>query len=180
MKKEKPQYTGIPLIDIPKGSKIRYKKSDTVKYLESLAFEVKRNRYPSIEPEYLAKVEFTDKTANGLTKCITSFIQLNGGQAERISTTGRPIDRTKIVTDVLGHQRIIGSINWIPGTTTNGSADISATIVGRSVKIEVKIGQDSQSQAQRKYQSDIEQVGGVYLIATDFQSFLSWFNTFTT
>lgn len=176
MKKEKPPVTRIPLIVIPKGSKIRCKKSDAIKYLEFLAFEAKRIRYPSIEQEYLAKVEFTDKTANGLTKCITSFIQLIGGQAERISTTGRPIDRTKIVTDVLGHQRSIGSINWIPGTTTNGSADISATISGRSIKIEVKIGRDKQSEAQRKYQKEIEQAGGYYYIAQDFTSFLHWYN----
>lgn len=153
-----------------------YRKSNAVKLLEMLSFAAKRNKYPTIPIDYLAPVTFRDDTANGLTKCIISLIQLKGGQAERISTTGRPIDRTKIVTDVLGHKRSIGSINWIPGTTTNGSADISATIVGKSVKIEVKIGQDSQSGAQKEYECNIIASGGLYYIAKDFNSFLAWFN----
>jgi len=176
MKKEKPQSTGIPLIDIPKGSKIHYKKSDAVKYLESLAFEAKRIKYPSIEPEYLARPEFTDKTAGGLTKCIILYIRLQKFQAERINTTGRPLDNTKTFTDVTGRMRSIGSIKWIKSTSTNGSADISATIKGRSVKIEVKILRDKQSEAQKDYEQSIIQAGGLYYIAQNFASFLVWYN----
>jgi hypothetical protein len=47
------------------------------------------------------------------------------------------------------------------------------------VKIEVKIGKDRQSEAQKKYQEDIERAGGVYLIARDFDSFVEWFDSFT-
>ena len=154
---------------------IRYKKSEAIKHLESLEFETKRIKYPSIPVDYLTIATYRDDTANGLTKCITSFIQLMGGQAERINTTGRAIDRQTIFTDVTGRTRTIGRIEWIPGTTTNGSADISATIAGRSVKIEVKM-KDKQSQAQKDYQQAIEQAGGIYYIAHDFTSFLTWFN----
>ncbi len=124
---------------------------------------------------YLARAKYRDDSANGLTRCIIDYIRLHGGQAERINTTGVPIDRRREVTDVLGHSRTIGSIEWRKGGGTNGSADISATINGRSVKIEVKIGRDRQSEAQRQYQQAVEQAGGLYYVAKDFTSFLTWY-----
>jgi hypothetical protein len=128
-----------------------------------------------MQPDYVPKTTFTDKTANGLTKCIVHWLNLNGWQAERISTTGRYIDNSKIVTDVLGNRKKIGSGKYIKGSGTNGSADISATIKGRSIKIEVKIGKDKQSDAQKKYQEMIEKAGGVYFIATDFDEFMMFY-----
>ena len=153
----------------------RYSKPQSIKQLESELMRLKRLKYPSIPAECLAPITHTDKTANGLTKAIIAFIQLNGGQSERINTMGRPIDRRKVYTDTVGLTRTIGSVEWIPGTGTKGSADISATIKGKSVKIEVKIGADRQSEAQRKYQQDIEQAGGLYFIAKDFTSFVEWY-----
>jgi hypothetical protein len=69
-------------------------------------------------------------------------------------------------------------MQWIPSGSTKGSADISATIAGRSVKIEVKAGKDRQSEAQKKYQADIERSGGVYIIARTFGEFLWWYESF--
>ena len=151
----------------------RYKKSQALKDLERLSLEAKRRRYPL--NSYLVGDTFRDDSANGLTKAIIAFIRLKGGQAERISTTGRPIDRTKIFTDTLGHTRQIGSIEWIPGTNSLGSADISATVAGRSVKIEVKHGADRQSRGQANYQKSIESAGGIYVIAKDFEGFKAWY-----
>lgn len=120
--------------------------------------------------------KYRDDTANGLTKLIIDHIKLNGGQAERNNTMGVPIDRRRQVTDVLGHSRTIGSIEWRKGGGTVGSADISATIRSKSVKIEVKIGNDRQSPAQREYQQAVEQAGGLYYIAKDFTSFVQWYH----
>ena len=136
-------------------------------------------RFPSIKMEWRAIPQFTDANANGLTKCIIKWLQLCGHQAERINTMGRPIDNTQIVTNCIGQQRRIGSVQWIPSGVTKGSADISATVAGRSVKIEVKIGRDRQSDAQRRYQLDIERSGGVYIIVRTFEDFLTWYDTFT-
>lgn len=157
--------------------KIRYKKPETIRQLEAEIFELKKLKYPTVP--YLTKQEYTDKTANGLTRAICDFIRLNKGQAERINSMGRPVDRRQTFIDVVGIKRTIGNIEWMPGTTTAGTADISATIAGRSVKIEVKIGTDRQSEAQRKYQKNIETAGGIYYIAKDFTSFVEWYkNTF--
>lgn len=153
----------------------RYSKPDSVKMLEAMAFEAKRLKFPSIPITHLMRETYRDDKANDLTKCVCKFIKLKGYQAERISTTGRPIDRRETFTDVLGKTRTIGSVQWIPGTVTKGSADISATIHGHSVKIEIKIGRDHQSQAQKDYQSEIERAGGLYFICKDFTSFVEWY-----
>lgn len=128
-------------------------------------------------PEYIIRTKFTDRTANGLTKAIVKWINLNGYQAERISTSGRWVDNSKVVTDVLGNQKKIGSGKYIKGSGTKGSADISATIKGKSIKIEVKIGKDKQSEAQIEYQKAIERAGGIYFIAKDFTSFYHFYTT---
>lgn len=156
----------------PKSS--RYRKSNAVKLLEAIADQAARTKYPNVP--YLAPRTFRDDTANRLTQCVIDFLRLSGHQAERVSTTGRMIDRRQTFEDVTGRSRTIGRATWIPGTGTNGSADISATIAGKSVKIEVKFGPDRQSQAQKDYQQAIETAGGVYFIARTFDHFFAWYN----
>lgn len=156
--------------------KPRYQKPQAVKYLEELADIMNQRRHPNTPVKYLVKAKYRDDNANGLTRCIIDWIVFNGGQAERVNTTGIPIDKRRSVTDVLGHSRTIGSIEWRKGGGTVGSADISATIRGRSVKIEVKVGKDKQSEAQKAYQREVEAAGGIYYVAKDFTSFAEWFN----
>ena len=146
-----------------------------IRHLKDLYLLGSEQKHPSIPAYARFAPNYTDKTANGLTRCIIDFINLSGGQAERINNTGRQIDSRQTVQDVLGHTRTIGSIKWIKGTGTNGTADISATIKGRSVKVEVKIGKDKQSDFQIKYQFNIERAGGIYFVAKDFESFLNWY-----
>ena len=142
---------------------------DGLSLLKELATKHKQSKHPNFP--YPPPIKYTDKTANGLTKCIVDFINFSGGQAERISNMGRYIDSSKLVTDSMGFQRRIGSGNYIPGSGTKGTADISATINGKSVKIEVKIGKDRQSEAQKVYQASIERSGGIYMIARTFEDF---------
>jgi len=149
----------------------RYKKSPAVKALEVLADEKAREKHPDMPPQYLAPRHYRDDTANGLTRCIIEWLRLNGHQAERINTTGRYIDRSKVFTDTLGHSRIIGSGRWIRTSGTRGSADISATVNGKAVKVEVKAGRDRQSKFQKEYQRQIEAAGGVYIIARSLEDF---------
>ncbi len=139
--------------------------------LKSLALAHQASKHPRVNPNYLVIHKYTDKTANGLTRCIKDFLNFSGHQAERISTMGRPIDNREVVTDVIGRKKTIGSVKYVPTTGTKGSADISATIKGRSVKIEVKVGRDTHKDNQKEYQQAIEAAGGVYYIARDFNSF---------
>lgn len=140
--------------------------------MEKISREIKS---PSMNPNYIVGSKFNDKTANGLTKAVITFINLSGGQAERINNMGRRIDKTKVHTTVTGFRQVVGSVEWQKGSGTKGTADISATINGLSVKIEVKIGKDKQSDHQKKYEANITQAGGMYLIAKEFTPFVKWY-----
>jgi hypothetical protein len=149
-----------------------------MKELIELSIERNRQKYPNFPDNFRPRPKYTDKTANGLTKCIIDFLNFKGHQAERIATSGRWLDQREIVTNVVGISKTIGTGKWIPGSGTKGSADISATLKGRSVKIEVKIGNDRQSEDQKAYQQHIESAGGVYIIAKDFETFYGWYKSF--
>ena len=145
------------------------------KEYKTLMHELKLQRYaithPNYPPDYIPKTMYKDSTANGLTKAICDYINYHGYQAERINTMGTAREKKTTAGKVIG-------VTWTKGTSTAGSADISATIKGRSVKIEVKIGKDRQSDAQKRYQENIEKAGGTYIIANDFDSFVEWYEKF--
>jgi hypothetical protein len=145
------------------------------KEYKAMLHEMKLQRYaithPNYPQDYIPKTMYKDSTANGLTKAICDYINYNGYQAERINTMGTAREKKTTAGKVIG-------VTWTKGTSTAGSADISATIKGRSVKIEVKIGKDRQSDAQKRYQENIEKAGGTYIIAKDFDSFVEWYNQF--
>lgn len=146
--------------------------------------ELKRNesieKHPNVPLHAIegSLPKYTDKTANGLTKCVIDFLMVSGYFAERINTMGRVIDNRKTYTDVIGRTKTIGSTKYIPTTGTKGSADISATIEGKSVRIEVKIGKDRQSQDQKVYQANIEKSKGYYWIVKNFDDFMKKYDEF--
>lgn len=135
-------------------------------------------KYPSMKPEYVPKTKYTDKTANGLTKCIADWLNLNGYRADRVSSAGRYIDGKKTVTDILGKQRTIGSGTWVKSGTRKGYSDINATIKGRSVMIEVKIGKDRMSEAQKEFAEAERKAGGEYWVVKDFGEFMFHYDCF--
>jgi len=149
------------------------------KTLKALYMEENRRRFPSLPEAARSFPKWTDRTANGLTKMIIDFLRLKGHQAERIAVTGRYLDQTKVITDVTGRSRRIGSGQWIRPSMQPGTADISAVINGRAVKIEIKVGKDRQSETQKLYQTQVERAGGVYLIIRSFDEFLMWYNQFS-
>ena len=143
--------------------------------LQALEREHQIRMYPSVPEHGLAKSKFSDNSANNLTKSIVSFLNFSGHFAERINTMG-VYRAAKKVKDVDGITRTVGKGTYTKSTSTNGSSDISATISGRSVKIEVKMKTDRQSQAQKDYEKRTIQAGGFYFIAKDFDSFIEWYD----
>lgn len=150
----------------------------TIKEFEKLNWEHDCSK-TKLPKDYVPVTKFKVATANGLTKAIVTYINLIGGQAERISTTGRMLDTRKTVTNILGQRGLIGSQTYIPGTSTKGSADISAIYKGKSLKIEVKIGKDKQSEVQKIYEANVNRAGGFYILAKDWNGFIESFNTIT-
>jgi len=140
----------------------------------------KLSKYPSFigRENCIPPPKLKETGANDLTRLVIDFLTFNNCQAERISSQGQYRDGTKIITDCIGRKRTIGSGIWTPGTSTKGTADISATIKGRSVKIEIKWGADRQSDAQKEYQVAIEKAMGIYIIVKTFDDFIIWFDKF--
>jgi len=157
-----------------------------LKALHDMANQNARQKYidAGVDPAYSAEKKFKVNSANSLTKAIKTFLILSGHQCERISTTGRVIDERQTYYDVLGHQKQIGRMRYIPGTVTRGSADLSSIIrrpgekYGISVKIEVKWKKDRLSSDQKIYCQAVEKAGGIYIVATDFDSFYNWYVQF--
>ncbi len=147
--------------------------------LKALELEDLRLKYPSLDEKYMAFTKWSDNSANALTKCVIAYITYKGGQAERISSQGQYREGAKIQVgtgEIAYHKQLPGK--WTPGQSTKGTADISSTIRGRSVKIEIK-QKDQQSEVQKQYQAAIERAGGVYIIVRNFDDFVIWYEQFT-
>lgn len=146
--------------------------------LKALELESLTGKYPSMDARFIPLTDWKDTSANGLTKCIIFWINAMGGQAERISNQGqyRAGKKIEVGTGEIQYTKELKG-KWTPGQGTKGTADISATIRGRSVKIEVK-QKDKQSEVQKQYQQAIESAGGVYQIFRDFDSFVEWYEKF--
>lgn len=149
-----------------------------IEHLRALKLADIKARYPNVPSIALPKLEYNERTSNGLTKCILDFVNLSGYLAERTGTEGRVIDNRKTYTDVIGRQKTIGSVKRIKTSGLVGSSDLKLYINGKIVAIEIKIGRDRQSQAQKEYQERMEKAGGIYLIIKDFETFFSWFQEF--
>jgi hypothetical protein len=145
--------------------KIRYKKSDAIKRLENFAFKKQKEIHPNFP--YPIKPTYKDSTTNTLTKCVFDAIELTGGFVERVNSMGNKIETNK-------------GIKWVKGSSKKGTADLHCIIKAKSVMIEIKCKytKDFQSEAQKEYQKQIEQAGGVYLIVRDFKDFYDWYCKF--
>lgn len=136
-------------------------KRENLKMMNELYRNYIKKKYPSLEDFHIGKYSKRDKDTNGLTKCIIDFLKYKGWQCERIVSSGKYDPKLK---------------KFVYATSTKGTADISATIKGLSVKIEVKYGKDTLSEKQKRYRDEIIQSGGIYYVAKDFDNFVTWYN----
>ena len=144
-----------------KQRKPEYKKPDSVKKLEILHFEAKKIKYPN--NPYPVRTLFRDDSANGIQKCIISWLELHGHFAARINTQGN-------------YSQKLGK--YIHSGSRRGIADITAVIEGKHISIEVKHGRDKMRPEQVKVKKEIEQAGGVYIVASSFDNFLQQINKY--
>jgi hypothetical protein len=145
----------------PKTSQAQYQKPEAVKELERLSTNAARLKHTSFPIQALAPRKYRDDTANSLTCCIVAYINLMGGFASRISNHGTYSTKLR---------------KYIPGTSRKGLSDIMATYHGKSLHIEVKIGRDRQSEAQKRTESEVTGAGGQYFIARSFSEVKEWFD----
>ncbi|TAN14112.1 MAG: hypothetical protein EPN37_12295 [Chitinophagaceae bacterium] len=142
--------------------------TDWKKQLKYLHLRDIEKRYPDafrLSGGYKQRLKpYKDTTANGLTKCIIDFIRYNGGDAQRINTTGI-------------YRKVNGQMKWTHSGMRRGTADIHAIIKGKAVSIEIKIGKDRMSEFQHKERERIEKAGGLYFMAKDMPDFIKWYQS---
>jgi hypothetical protein len=97
-------------------------------------------------------------SANGLTTFICNYLAWLNHRATRINVSGRLVDGVE--KQPSGAK--IGVKKWIPSSTRKGTADISATIKGRSVMLEIKVGSDRPRPEQLTEQARERRAGGIY------------------
>jgi len=127
-------------------------------------------RYPNTSA-FNYQANFSDKSEKTLEDCILYFAKVESFQAERIKVKANRIDNRTSYIDSVGFKKTIGSVTWAKSSMQAGSADMSCTIKGRSVKVEIKIGKDFQKLNQKQYQKQVELAGGIYWIIRSFQEF---------
>lgn len=141
----------------PKKKKPPYKKPQSVKDLEIQEYNFRYKN--SSMPEYARfKENYRDDTANGLTKCIIKWFKINGYFATRITSSGTYRPELK---------------KFIPSMQRKGTPDLTAIVNGKAIWVEVKIGHDRMSEAQLDVKREMEQSGAIYIIAKNFDGFLS-------
>ena len=154
-----------------------------IEALKNLLLEENRRKYPSL-PEHARTVNTFDrlKPEKREKKRIESFLLASGQYASIIENRGQRKDNRKTVTDVIGRQKVIGSVEFIGSGMRRGLADIKAVINGKPVDIELKRiyknGKDRQSDYQKLEQQRIEEAGGLYIIVSSFQDFYEWYENF--
>jgi hypothetical protein len=154
-----------------------------IDHLKELLKQKKRIKYPSI-PEHALEVNTFDKMKpeKREKKRIEAFLNATGNYGAIIENRGQRMDNRKVVSDILGRQKVIGSVDFIGSGMRKGIADIKATIQGRAVDIELKRiyknGKDRQSEHQKKEQEMIESAGGQYWIVTSFDDFYQKYKKF--
>lgn len=112
------------------------------------------------------------RKSNGLTRMILYFLKWEGWRATRVSSAGRLVTKSEKMPSGISLQ----GKGWIPSTTRKGSADISATIKGRSVMFEVKIGRDKPSEYQLREQELERKSGGIYEFVHDADEFFELYD----
>jgi hypothetical protein len=142
---------GLPTIAPAQDWKERYRAAYRLHYA---------NKYPVAHATgyFQPKMPAVNK-ANGLTTFIINFLTWSGHRATRISSAGR-----------------YAGDRWIPGPTRKGSADISATIRGRSVMLEVKVGRDKPRPEQLAEQERERKAGGVFEFVHDPVEFFALYD----
>lgn len=142
---------------------------EALKELEEMIYQKKRKQYPNAPDYAVARVKYSDNTANGLTKAVVDYLKASGHKAWRQSSEGR-YRPGKVVTNVIGQRKQLGG-TYLPGQN-NGAADVCAIIRGQFIGWEVKMN-DRQSEAQKRYQGEIEASGGKYFICRSFDEFIN-------
>jgi hypothetical protein len=148
-----------------------------IQALKDLIIAYQKIKYPNV-PDHCRAVNTFNllKPEKREKKRIELFLNLSkGSRGTIIENRGQRVDNRKTVTDIIGRQKVIGSVSFIGSGIRNGTADIMAIIKGKAIDIELKrvykTGKDRQSPEQKREQQMAEEAGAEYWIVKDFDDF---------
>lgn len=142
--------------------------------LKALHLEHNKKKHPSFPDEYRVVPKYTDKTANGLTKCVVDFLNYSGHMASRVNNMGTwRADESNVKG---GFYTKSNQMKGIADITSCINVKITGIDIGISVWWEVKIGADRQSEAQREFAERVRASGGHYYVIKSFDDFLNHYN----
>jgi len=127
--------------------------------LKTMYLRDHKQRYPSLPDPARVAPTYTDKTANGLTKCILDYLRLKGAFVSRLNNQG-------VYDKKLQRYR--------KGMNRRGLPDILATYQGKSLFIEVKAKNDKLSESQEKIKIEQENSDGLYYTSHNFSDTKQW------
>jgi hypothetical protein len=144
--------------------------------------EAKSPAFFAASGDFTMKVNYPKVTSsNGLRRAIINFMVWEGHHLEATNTMGRPIDKRETYVDLVGRQRIIGSLEWQKGSGDLGSSDAKGHLKLPGHKfaiplyVEIKYGKDKMSKDQQKYESKVSATGGVYVVIKNIDQ---WFDVY--
>ena len=147
-------------MNLPLPQKSRYIKAHADHFARTYPAAFKDHGLPGVKIPPVHK-------SNGLTTFIINFLTWQGHRATRINVSGRLIETPEKQASGV----ILGTKKYMRSMTRKGTADISATIRGRSVMIEVKTGRDQPRPVQLDEQRRERAAGGIYEFIRDVGEF---------
>ena len=162
----------IPDIRPPRKAKVKPVAAPAVYDHKALYLEAHRYWFERTYPQAYQAGQYHNTTlpplttSNGLTRAVINYLTWYGHNADRTGTQGR------MIKDKAGNYKRINSAN------RKGTADVSATILGRAVKLEIKVGRDKPSEHQLREQARERAAGGVYQFVYGFDQFITWYENF--
>jgi hypothetical protein len=136
--------------------------------------------YPPDVKQFFNQAPGREYYSKQLEKIIIRLINRTEGIAVKVKNTGRYMDKTKQVTDVVGRVRVVGSKGFVrDANVIKGMADIRADISGgKTWYIEVKID-DKQSDYQKEFEHLITNIGHHYSIVRTVDDFFQQYKQLT-
>ena len=152
---------------------------EALKYLSELELNYKKLQYPNYPETYFKLETYSDANEKGIKKSIDSFFKFTGtGKMGSVTSTGRYINDSKMVTDVLGRQRTVGTGKWVKSSQTAGISDTICMFKGGTYFIEIKAGKDRMRESQKKFEESLNKFGGGnYVVVHTFLDFLNFYNS---
>lgn len=149
-------------------------------YLYIYLFAEERNKVLRMKnpmQTFYSKTNHRQYLSKFIESVILKMLRAKGADPVKVQDSGKYIDNSKTVSDILGILRIIGSGEYVKDATVRpGRADVRCFYNGKMYNLEVKVGADRMSEAQINEQQRATLNGEEYVIIKTIDDFLDIYN----